>query len=118
MNFFQENKENNQQDKIFEKYKYFPNNYFENEIMPLTVKRTFNQTIKVLNSILQNKKYSKYQISHIFIELAREMNSKDEKKNIENELRQNKKYLENKIKEFGVDESRLKYGENRLKFLL
>ena len=118
MNFFQENKENNQQDKIFEKYKYFPNNYFENEIMPLTVKRTFNQTIKVLNSILQNKKYSKYQISHIFIELAREMNSKDEKKNIENELRQNKKYLENKIKEFGVDESRLKYGENRIKFLL
>ncbi|MHA0315872.1 type II CRISPR RNA-guided endonuclease Cas9 [Mesomycoplasma ovipneumoniae] len=48
---------------------------FENEILPLSVKQTFEQAIAVLNKII--KKYSKdYEISGIFIEIPREKNDK------------------------------------------
>ncbi|MBD5423083.1 MAG: type II CRISPR RNA-guided endonuclease Cas9 [Mycoplasma sp.] len=107
---------NNQIDK-FSKFKYFPENFFKDEIMPLTVKRTFNQTIKVLNGIL--KQYSKnYELSHIIIELARELNSKEEADKITRELNKNKKHLEERLKFHGISEEDIKKGENRLKFLL
>ena len=118
MNYFQEKLDHQISGGEFAKYKYFPNNLFENEMMSATVKRSFNQAIKVLNGILQNKKYRDYEISHIFVELAREMNSKDEKDKIDRELKSNKKYLEELMTFHKVTEDELKRGENRLKFLL
>lgn len=116
MHFFNEN-ENTQLIDEFSKYKYFPNNYFQNSSMPLTVKRTFNQTTKVLNAIL--KKYSKdYELSYIIIELARELNSKEEASKIERELAKNRKKLEQRLHHYNISEDDIKGGENRLKFLL
>ena len=116
MTYFNENNPRTKNSK-FSKYKYFPANIFENEVMPGTVKRTFNQAIKVLNAILKSKKYQEYELSHIIIELARELNSEEEKNRITNELTSNKKYLDTMMEEHGVKQEQLK-GENRLKFLL
>lgn len=119
MNYFQEKSDLSILDTFnFSKLKYFPENIFKDEIMSSTVKRTFNQAIKILNAILKNKKYRNYEISHVFVELAREMNSQDEKQKIDQELRKNKKYLEEQMKRYDVSEDMLKRGENRLKFLL
>ncbi|WP_033160006.1 type II CRISPR RNA-guided endonuclease Cas9 [Mycoplasmoides alvi] len=117
MNFFEENV-NHLQKSIFANYTYFPENYFANEIMPLTVKRAFNQTTKVLNEIL--RKYSKkYELAYVMVEMARELNSKEVKEEIKNELKRNKSYLEKQIDRHPeVNEELLKKGENRLKFLL
>ena len=52
------------------------------------------------------------------IETARELHSKDAKKQIEKELKENKKYLDEKMKKHNVSEELLKKGDNRLKFLL
>lgn len=116
MTYFNENNPRTKDTK-FSKYKYFPDNIFENEVMSGTVKRTFNQAIKVLNAILKSKKYQEYELSHIIIELARELNSEEEKNRITNELTSNKKYLDTMMEEHGVKQEQLK-GENRLKFLL
>lgn len=116
MHYFSEN-ENTQLANEFIKYKYFPNNYFQNTSMPLAVKRTFNQTMKVLNAIL--KKYSKdYELSHIIIELARDLNSEDESKKIEREIANNRKKFEQRLRHYNISEDDIKGGENRLKFLL
>ena len=116
MAYFNENNPRTKDTK-FGKYKYFPTNIFKNEAMPGTVKRTFNQAIKVLNAILKSKKYQEYELSHIVIELARELNSEEEKNKITRELASNKKYLDTMMEEHGVQQEQLK-GENRLKFLL
>ena len=116
MAYFNENNPRGKDTK-FNKYKYFPANIFEDEIMPKTVKRTFNQAIKVLNAILKSKKYQEYELSHIIVELARELNSEEEKNRITKELKNNKQYLDTMVKEHGIKKEQLK-GENRLKFLL
>lgn len=116
MHYFNELSETRIQDDKFKKYKFFPSNFFEKEIMPSTVKRTFNQATKVLNAIL--KKYENYQLSHIIIELARELNSAKEAANIEQELNTNKKFFEKKLEEHGLNKEDLKGGTKRLKFLL
>lgn len=120
MNYFQEKLDHQiiNGESEFKKYKYFPNNLFEKEMMSATVKRSFNQAIKVLNGIIKNKKYRDYEISHIFVELAREMNSKEEKEKIDKELKSNKKYLSELMEFHKVTEDELKRGDNRLKFLL
>ncbi|MFU0909369.1 type II CRISPR RNA-guided endonuclease Cas9 [Mesomycoplasma ovipneumoniae] len=52
---------------------------FKDEILPPSVKQTFEQAIAVLNKII--KKYSKdYEISGIFIEIPRDKNDKKAKK--------------------------------------
>ena len=117
MAFFNKNHNNQNETNQFSKYKFFPNNIFQNEAMPITVKRTFNQAIKVLNAILQNKKFQNYRLSHIIVELARELNSEEEKRKIDSELRQNRNHLETLMNEHNVSENQLK-GANRLKFLL
>ena len=103
---------------IFKKFKYFPENYFKDEIMPSTVKRTFNQAIKVLNSILSNKKYKNYEISNIVIEMARDLNSEEEREKIDKEMRANANRLTKLKKYYGVTDDRLLKGENKIKFLL
>lgn len=119
MQYFSETMDKRPQKNNFEKYKFFPENYFKDEIMSLTVKRAFNQSTKVLNALI--KRYTiqkKYDLSHIIIELARELNSAEEKERIDRENKNNKKFLEDKMKEFNLTEDALKKGENRLKFLL
>lgn len=116
MNYFLESENHREKLDRFSKYKFFPENYFENQIMPSTVKRTFNQATKVLNGIL--KKYQDYEISHIVIEMARELNSKEEADRITRELNKNKKFIDERMKFHGITEDQLKGGEKRLKFLL
>ena len=119
MNFFNEIKNDLEIFDSFSKYEYFPNNFFANEIMPLTVKRTFNQAIKVLNAIIkQYVKKGNYELSYIIIEMARELNSPEEAKRIERELDKNKKKLEAKLIEHNLTLNDIKDGERRLKFLL
>lgn len=116
MHFFNEETNRDWRDE-FSKYKYFPNNYFENIAMPLTVKRTFNQTVKVLNAIL--KEYEKkYDLTHIIIELARELNSAEEAKRIENQLSKNKREFEKILELHGLDEHDVNNGDKRLKLIL
>ena len=117
MAFFTDRHTENTNDTQFSKYKYFPENLFKNEAMSATVKRTFNQATKVLNAILKNKKYQEYELSYIIIEMARELNSEEEKARIERELNSNKKFLDEMLKFHHVEIEQLK-GENRLKFLL
>ena len=117
MAFFTDHHTENTNDTQFNKYKYFPENLFKNEVMSATVKRTFNQATKVLNAILKNKKYQEYELSYIIIEMARELNSEEEKARIESELKRNKAFLEEMLKFHNVEIEQLK-GENRLKFLL
>ena len=116
MGYFTQNHNNKSETSQSNKYKFFPsNNTFQNEAMSATVKRTFNQAIKVLNAIL--KKFKNYHPSYIIVELARELNSAEEKNRINNELAKNEKYLFEKMEFHGVDKEQLK-GVNRLKFLL
>ena len=117
MAFFNEHHTENANDSQFSKYKYFPENIFKNDAISATVKRTFNQATKVLNAILKNKKYQKYELSHVIIEMARELNSEEEKVRIKNELKENKDFLDEILKFHNVEIEQLK-GENRLKFLL
>ncbi|MDF9627632.1 type II CRISPR RNA-guided endonuclease Cas9 [Mesomycoplasma ovipneumoniae] len=59
--------------------KYLNSFIFKDEILPPSVKQTFEQAIAVLNKII--KKYSKdYEISGIFIEIPREKNDEEAKK--------------------------------------
>lgn len=129
MVYFEEEFEHkNGLDKFGKFNKYFPENFFADKIMSSTVKRALNQTIKILNAILKNKKYRDYKLTHIIIEVARELNSEFEKKAIELELKRNKQKLSKLMKEHGLssesdDDSTteselLKKGENKLKFLL
>ena len=119
MNFFNEIKNDLEIFDSFSKYEYFPNNFFANEIMPLTVKRTFNQAIKVLNAIIkQYVKKGNYELSYIIIEMARELNSPEEAKRIERELEKNKEKLKAKLIEHNLTLNDIKDGERRLKFLL
>lgn len=119
MNYFTEIKNDLESFDNFSKYEYFPNNYFSNVIMPLTVKRTFNQAIKVLNAIIkQYIKKGNYELSYIIIEMARELNSSEEAGRIKRELDKNKKKLEENLKEHNLTLDDIKGGENRLKFLL
>ena len=118
MAYFKNNRKIQNKNNQFDKCdRFFPRNIFQNEAMPATVKRTFNQAVKVLNAILQNKKFHDYQLSHIIVELARELNSEKEKNRIKNELEENKKYLSEKMRFHGINDDQLK-GANRLKFLL
>ncbi len=118
MNYFQESREFRGNNSEYENLKYLPNTAFKVEAMPLTVKRTFNQAIKVLNEILQNKKYSEYEISHIFIELAREMNSVDEAAKIDKELKNNQNQFEKLLEFHNITKDDLNGKNKRIKFLL
>lgn len=93
--------------------KYFPKNIFSDEIMPLSVKRTFEQAINVLNAILKQYVYSgDYELKNITIELARELNSSEEKKKIEEANKKNEKWL-GQFKDFYKNEKWIeKYTNN------
>lgn len=119
MNYFSEVKNDLEVFDKFSKYEYFPNNFFSDAIMSLTVKRTFNQAVKVLNGIIkQYIKKDNYELSHIIIEMARELNSEEEKKRIERELNANEKKFKENLEKYGLTKEDIKGGENRLKFLL
>ncbi len=96
--------------------KYFPKNIFKDEIIPVTTKRAFNQTIAVINKIL--KLYGKtYDIQNVIIELARETNTADQKRWIDEKQKQNKKKKDELKERYGISPELL-FGENLEKVLL
>lgn len=91
----------NVKDKLYINKKYIPNYIFNNEIISSTVKRSFTQVLNVLNKII--KIYTKkYDISNIFIELAREKNSNEERKRILRQQLKNQNIYINFLKDNDV----------------
>lgn len=81
---------------VFKNKKYFPKNFFKDEILPPGVKRIFEQAINVFNAILKNYVYNnKYDIDFITIELARELNNSESKEKIKEIQTQNENFLKN-----------------------
>lgn len=82
--------------------KYIPRNLFEEEIISPTTRRSFNQSVAVINKII--KYYGdKYEIGYITIELARDKNSAEQRKNISKMQKRNKDSLENVLKRENID---------------
>lgn len=82
--------------------KYIPRNLFEEEIISPTTRRSFNQSVAVINKII--KYYGdKYEIGYITIELARDKNSAEQRKNISKIQKRNKESLENVLKRENID---------------
>ena len=82
--------------------KYIPRNLFEEEIISPTTRRSFNQSVAVINKII--KYYGdKYEIGYITIELARDKNTAEQKKNISKMQKRNKDSLENVLKREKID---------------
>lgn len=71
----------------FKGYKYVPVGFLNEEIYNPVVKRSVNQSIRIVNAIM--KKYS--DLEAIIIEMPRETNEKDEKKKINDLQKQNEK---------------------------
>lgn len=82
-------------------YKYIPCGLFNEAIISPTVRRSFNQTITILNEII--KKYHKeYDIHHITIEMAREKNTNEQRKLIKNSQSIREKLNNNIKNEFNL----------------
>lgn len=97
--------------------KYIPKSLFENEIISPTVKRSFNQTINVLNKII--KLYSnEYEINNITIELARDKNTYEEKRKISDIQNNNKNELNQIFKNRNLDLSLLNELNSKTKLKL
>ena len=82
----------------FKGKKYFPNNYFKDEIIPPNVKRIFQQAINVYNAILKRYVYNNknsYDLEYVTIELARELNDSNKKDRIKENQKNNEKFIEN-----------------------
>lgn len=117
INYFLNNLENNNNQMVYfsEKNienneinfnsKYIPHNLYQDAIISPTTRRAFNQTINVLNKIL--KLYSnKYDIDNITIELARDKNISEERKNISKSNAKNKEIIDKFKNEFDIDKNK------------
>ncbi len=86
--------------------KYFKTGLYNDEIISPTARRAFNQNIKVMNKII--KFYSdEYDIENITFELARDKNSKEERKSIEDSQKRNKEEIDTISKDYDIDASKL-----------
>lgn len=102
----------------FEGKKYFPNNHFKDEIMPPNVKRIFQQATNVFNSILKKYVYkNKFELDFITIELAREINSADEKKKFSKLNDENEKFLDNFKEKYPNEFAKIESAKITNKFL-
>lgn len=91
----------------FGKYKYIPLGFLDEEIYNPVVRRSINQTIKIINAII--KKYG--DLEAIVIEMPRDSNQEDEKKKLEmiqakNEKEKNEA-IERARNEYGFTEEQL-----------
>lgn len=78
----------------FKKYKYIPEGFLDEEIYNPVVRRSINQSIKLINALI--KRYG--EMEAIIIEMPRETNQLDEKKKIEKMQADNKKEKDNSLK--------------------
>lgn len=84
--------------------KYIPKAIFKDQIISPTSKRSFIQTINVVNKII--KLYGKdYEINNIVIELAREKNDAEKGKWISNFQKNNEKEIDTIFKDNNIDNS-------------
>lgn len=113
MNFLMEKGIKKSMENKFQGYKYIPVGFLDDEIYNPVVRRSVNQSIKIINAIL--KRYG--ELEAIIIEMPREDNEKDEKKRIQeiqknNELEKNEAL--NRVRnEYPITEKQL-YGQKGL----
>ncbi|MBQ5492750.1 MAG: type II CRISPR RNA-guided endonuclease Cas9, partial [Mycoplasmataceae bacterium] len=96
---------------------YLPKNLFKDEILSVNAKRTFLQAIKVINQIIHLYK-NEYDLQDVIIEMAREKNSKEQKKFIEKLQKDNEAFKNKCINEYKLTNKQLKNGQLFLKLLL
>lgn len=106
MQYF-ENTINKDENRDKTKYgNYLPINIYKDEVISPTAKRAFNQSVNVLNAIM--KKYGKdYEIDNITIELARDKNTAEERKYINEQQKKNEKLMSEICNAHGIDASKL-----------
>lgn len=85
----------------FEGYKYIPIGFLDEEIYNPIVRRSINQSIRIVNAIMKNHG----DLEAIIIEMPRETNEQEEKKKISELQKQNQKE-----KKEAVDRARNEYG--------
>lgn len=84
----------------FANKKYIPEGIYDDEIISPTVRRAFNQNIKVMNKII--KFYMKdYDLNNITFELARDKNSAEEREKIRKSQKENSNDVKLILEEYG-----------------
>lgn len=91
--FFQEFIKSKTQNTKIETRKYIDKKVFNNEVISPTTKRTFIQTVNIINKLLKNK-LKDYVIDNITIELPRDKNTAEERKKIDKAQKNNRKIVE------------------------
>ncbi|MBO6021286.1 hypothetical protein J6P51_04305 [bacterium] len=86
--------------------------------MSVNAKRTFIQAVNVINKIIHLYK-NKYDLQDVVIEMAREKNSQEQKKFLDNLMRKNESFKDRCIEEYGIkNQDKLYKGQLFLKILL
>jgi len=97
----------------FSKYKYIPLNFLDDEIYNPVVKRSVNQSIKIINSII--KKHG--DLEAIIIEMPRDANEKEEREKLQKIQRDNEREkreaLDRARNEYSITEKQL-YSQKTL----
>lgn len=115
MQYFNE-KYGQKQNEKFANHKYITSNIYDDEIISPTARRAFNQNVKVMNKII--KFYSdQYDINNITFELARDKNTQQESKNINDSQKRNKDEIDTIIKNYDLSNYKIN-GKIRLRLVL
>ena len=73
--------------------KYIDKTIFDDEVISPTTRRAFIQTVLVFNKILKLCSKSKYEIDNVTVEMPRDKNTSEERKNIEKQLDESEKEI-------------------------
>lgn len=92
--------------KFIKPTRYLNEHILDEEVISPTAKKSFRQTLKVLNCILERTKKEEWEINNIVIEVPRDRNSKLEKDKIKKTNEENKKIkeeFEKKLADNGIN---------------